>query len=199
MMLTLKETKMSRLFKLTTVGEWGSIAPSNGEYLGELLARLAAEEMERCVAAPEEKVMYWGDRVAQLFHLAADAYEAGAAVTIGHNRTAMYEQAAERHRRMGDTLTSQALLFRKKAESEALLKHFDAGYAGEPVNQRSFERREAFALGQYYKTLGYDRPKELTYEYIDRVGHLKADGRLFLTEYPSGKIPEAIIKEVTPA
>lgn len=103
-----------RLFKLEVVGGYNSITPGSGEDLGSLLARLAAEEMEKCVANPNAKVAYWGDKVAQLFHLAADAYEAGASVTIGHNRTDRYLSAANNHRQMANTLTEQAKIFRDK-------------------------------------------------------------------------------------
>jgi hypothetical protein len=182
---------MSRLFKLETVGGHGSIAPSTGEELGEILATFAATEMEKFVANPNAKVAHWGDRVAQLFHLAADAYEAGAAVTIGHNRSDRYLMAAKRHRSMGDELTNQAKLFRDNEKSASLMIAFQHGYEGLNIDRYSFESRKAFQLGNYYAVQGFEIPECIKHEWVQ--GHdggdlFIIDDHKYKVDYPSGKV-----------
>lgn len=188
---------MSRLFKLETVGGYGSICPSSGEELGETLARLASQEMERCVANPGAEVMYWGGRVAQLFYLAADAYEAGAAVTIGHNRSDWYLTAASRHRKMGDELTAQAKLHRDRAASDRLIRAFLTGYQGGDGKRYAFDMREAYLIGQMYAKNGFDVPTRMQYEYIDGIGQMVVNGeQRYRVDYPEGKVVNAIIVTV---
>lgn len=180
---------MSRLFKLVVVGEYGSIAPTNGETLGELLARLASAEMEKFISNPEAKVEYWADQVAELFHLAADAYEAGAAVTIGHNRSDRYLQAASRHRKMADELTAQAKLRRDATMSGRLMVAFQDGYEGLKGDRYAFESRKAFQLGEYYAEAQLEMPETIKYLYEHGQGEkFNIDGHVYTVEYPEGKV-----------
>lgn len=79
-----------RLFKLETP-DFNKIVPDSGEQLGANLAKLGKEILDR---APLDS--YWRRQAATLFYLAADAYQAGADASFGHNRTARYEEQAKR-------------------------------------------------------------------------------------------------------
>jgi len=186
---------MSRLFKLSTAGEYGSIAPSTGEELGQLLAKLGHEVVNDHAANPNAKVAYWGDTVAQLFYMAADAYEAGAAVTIGHNRSDQYLQAANQHRKMADELCNQARIQRDAERSASLMIAFQDGYEGLKGDRYAFESRKAFQLGQYYAEAELEMPETIKYEWVqgrDGGDRFNIDGHRYTVEYPEGKtnLPE---------
>jgi len=196
----LKENEMSQAFKLTRNRE---ISPGCGEDLGQTLARLAAMEMERHIANPNAKVAHWGDGVAQLFHFAADAYEAGASVTIGHNRSDRYIAAAKQHRSMADELINQAKIFRDEVRSARLLAAFDDGYAGRDISRHHFEAREAAIVGKLFAESNEPMPKRINKIYSPRplgkdssLDHLLVDDMKFVVIYPDGKIKDGFAKPI---
>jgi hypothetical protein len=84
-------------FKLETTEQ---IAPVSGEQLGGDL-RAAGDALLNRMSAPSED---GARRVAVLWNLAADAFVAGAAASIGHNRARRYEEAARELRQNADSL-----------------------------------------------------------------------------------------------
>ena len=81
------------------------LTPTAGEELGDLLANAANELLTRRRATSNDGKVndYTLRQVAQLRHLAAQAFDAGAGVTIGHNRADRYMSAAQRLRSQAGT------------------------------------------------------------------------------------------------
>lgn len=75
---------MTRTFTLRRSAE--RVTPSACESLGDMLECQAA-----VTASPS---FFDGATAATLYHLAADAFEAGAAASLGHNRAARYQSQA---------------------------------------------------------------------------------------------------------
>lgn len=71
-----------------------AIVPSQGEDFGSLLAVAAEAQQARLEASHPDGVVHWGEDVAQIYELAAQAFEHGANASIGHNRTARYRGQA---------------------------------------------------------------------------------------------------------
>jgi hypothetical protein len=81
---------------------YSTIVPSEGEDWGNYFrqqARSFVEKIER-----GESRSHWSRFAVQLFEFAADAFEAGAGASIGHNRTARYMDAARGCRNMAEEL-----------------------------------------------------------------------------------------------
>lgn len=84
-----------------------SITPSCGEELGDLLAKSADAELEK-IEQSEYDHSYGIINAAQLLYLAADAYRAGAAASIGHSRSMRYYAAADNAIYQADKLYEKA-------------------------------------------------------------------------------------------
>ena len=84
----------------TLTNDRSRLTPTAGEELGDLLANAANDLLTRRRATSADGTVndYTLRQVAQLRHLAAQAFDAGASVTIGHNRADRYMAAAERLR-----------------------------------------------------------------------------------------------------
>ena len=94
-----------RYFTLKTVDR---IAPSTGEDLGDLLVKSANAQLE-LIEKSEYKNNCCLSRVAQILYLAADAYNAGAAASIGHSRSMRYEAAANKATQQADALYAEEM------------------------------------------------------------------------------------------
>ena len=77
---------------------FNSIVPSEGEDWGLFFQAQADKLVEEHQADSKQFHNYWAPKIAQLYSLAADAWDLGALASIGHNRTARYEEAARRCR-----------------------------------------------------------------------------------------------------
>ena len=72
-----------------------NITPPQGEDLGSDLAKRGEALLVRgAEIGHRSSGAYYRARAATLFLLAAEAYEAGAAASIGHNRASRYRDAA---------------------------------------------------------------------------------------------------------
>lgn len=188
-------------FELKQVTE---IAPGCGEDLGSALARFAESEEQRCRALPNGKVSYWGSVVEQTLYLAAEAFEAGASASIGHNRAARYEERARALRSGASALAAEMKRERDDEMSASMLAAFDDGYAGRDIERHSFEKREAALLGQLFAKEGRETPKRLLKVYAQRPltrdserDHLLDDlGQKFVVDYPGGIIADAIVTQI---
>lgn len=193
---------MTQAFALKRIRE---ISPSCGEDLGGTLARLANAEMERVAAIETASVVHWGPTVAQLFYLAAEAYEAGAAASIGHNRTDRYLQAARTHRASAEQLEAAAKAERDAHDRRRLTDAFLAGYADcaveRPPSRYAFDNREAWQLGQHFGQRGIPIPtdgviKVYTPRPLGRDSerdHFVAGDCKYVVDYPTGKTSEVVI------
>jgi len=81
--------------------------PATGEDNGAALAK-AGELLLADYRSRNAVEAYYGPLVAQIFMLAADAYEKGAAVSIGHNRSDRYHARAKELRREAEALCVEA-------------------------------------------------------------------------------------------
>lgn len=102
-----------RPFALVRDAQCVRTVPDDGESIGEAL-KLAAEhrEAELLEAAKkrgETELNSWAKRLlGQLYHLAADAYDNGAMVSIGHSRTDRYQAQSDRLRKKAMSLLEDA-------------------------------------------------------------------------------------------
>lgn len=183
---------MSQAFELKRIRE---ITPSFGEDLGGTLARLAVAEAERFAANPNAKVMYWGGTVAQLFYLAAEAYEAGAAASIGHNRTDRYLSAARTHRAAAEQLETAAKAQRDEIEDASMMTAFLAGYADcgmdRAPSRYAFNSRDAWLLGKHFGNSDKPMPDRVHGFYTNGRYYIAVDEVTFEIVYPEGKTDKA--------
>lgn len=70
------------------------IVPACGEDLGRFLKDAADLSVAKWEAKPESPREFWAPKIAEIYMLAADAYEAGASASIGHSRTDRYMEQA---------------------------------------------------------------------------------------------------------
>lgn len=94
-----------RYFTLKTVDR---ITPSTGEDVGDLLVKSANTKLEQ-IEKSEYKNNYCLSTVAQILYLAADAYNAGAAASLGHSRSMRYECAAKKATQQADALYAEEM------------------------------------------------------------------------------------------
>ena len=94
-----------RYFTLKTVDR---ITPSTGEDVGDLLVKSANAKLEQ-IEKSEYKNNYCLSTVAQILYLAADAYNAGAAASLGHSRSMRYECAAKKATQQADALYAEEI------------------------------------------------------------------------------------------
>lgn len=181
-----------KYFELKTTDR---IAPGQGEDLGCMLGTMAQEREDAMRAGPGS-VEYWASTVATLYHLAADAFRAGSAASIGHNRSARYDERARELRAKGDALFAEGRKAHEDRENEALQKGFAAGYAGESSDPFSFDRREAYFVGRHFAQQKLPVPSYLRSVYGDRKHHIEADGKGFRVDYPNGRIDPATVTVV---
>lgn len=83
------------------------ITPTTGEDVGDLLVNSALAQLER-LEKLEHDTSYAVLTAVQLLYIAADAYKAGAAVSLGHSRAARYHQAARQAKQQADDLYAKA-------------------------------------------------------------------------------------------
>lgn len=93
---------MTQFFKLDRINP---IVPNTGEEVGEMLRKAAADKVT--VMSPTAPA-WFVENVCQLFYLAADAFDAGASASIGHNRAERYEARARACRAEADRLIAEA-------------------------------------------------------------------------------------------
>lgn len=179
-------------FELKRVTE---IVPNCGEELGGTLLRLAAAEEARYRAIETASVAHWAGTVAQLLYLGADAFCAGAAASIGHNRSARYEARAAEARRHAEALEAEAKRVRDDHESKKLVAAFMVGYEGGDIKRYAFDDREAAQLGQYFKANELGVPARINKLYRPRPLNrdserdcLVVDGDKWLVDYPTGNV-----------
>lgn len=82
---------MNVYFQLEKIGR---IVPACGEDLGRFLKEAADLSVAKWSAMPNSPREFWAPKVAQIYMLAADAYEAGASASIGHSRSDRYMEQA---------------------------------------------------------------------------------------------------------
>ena len=191
---------MTQTFELRRMRD---IAPSCGEDLGAALARFAAAEEERFRSNPDGKGMHWAGTVAQVLYLAAEAFEAGAAASIGHSRADRYEERARALRAGATALEAEAAARHNEVESARLIAAFDDGYAGRDIKRHSFEAREAALVGQRFAKEGRGMPRRINKVYAPRPlgrdserDYLAVDGERFIVDYPGGSIADAIVTKL---
>lgn len=179
---------MTQAFSLKRERE---IAPASGEDLGAALDQFAQTQINNPYV--REQVLY----------LAADAYEQAASVSIGHNRSARYEERAKALRGIAERVAAAAKQDRDDKESNRLLQCFEEGYAGRDISRLSFERREAALVGQFYATNRLEMPKRINKVYQPRPlgrdsdrDYLLVDNSKFVVDYPDGKISNAIVTKI---
>ena len=179
------------------------ITPSCGEELGGTLARLATAEEDRFRAIETASVAHWGSTVAQILYLAAEAFEAGAAASIGHKRSDRYMAAAAGHRIKAEGLEAEARAVRDAHESKRLLKAFLSGYEGRTGSGYAFDSREAYLVGKLFAQSNEPIPQRINKVYTPRPlgkdsppDHLLVDGIKFIVIYPEGKTDEAFAKPI---
>lgn len=180
-------------FELKRIAE---ICPDTGESLGGALARFATSEEERFRANPNPKVSYWAHTVAQVLYLAAEAFEQASSASIGHNRSARYDEAANGYRRRAEALEAQAEQERSDDEAEALMKCFRQGYAGEDIKRLSFDRREAALIGSWFYLNKLPIPNRINGVRPYKTGHFLVNNQTFRVAYPEGKVTGATVELV---
>lgn len=167
--------------------------PDHGESLGAALAKAAYDREDVCRVA-SGNTHHWYNVVAEMLHLAADAYEAGAAVSLGHNRAGRYEAAAREHRAHAAALMEEGRALHEARENEVLQAAFAAGYDDtnhSDMGRFSFDRRDAYLLGVHYGQRQMPVPALLRSVYNNGDHWLEADGKRFRVNYPGGKIDAA--------
>jgi predicted secreted protein len=174
--------------------------PDHGESLGAALAKAAQDREDACRAA-SPNVDYWCNVVAELLHLAADAYEAGAAASIGHNRAGRYEAAARGHRAHAVELLEEGKRLHDDKESARLLAAFTEGYEGRDIGRYSFDDREAAFIGQKFAREGRAMPSRINKVYEPRPltrtsarDYLLVDAERFVVHYPDGRVDAATVQ-----
>lgn len=163
------------------------IAPSQGEDLGNVLAGCADNVSGKSPLT-----------AAQMLYLAADAFDAGASASIGHNRSDRYEERARELRARADNLCAEVRKARDDNESAALLAAFDDGFAGRDIHHHSFDNREAALVGQLFAKAGRAMPQRINKVTPRAFGHserdhLLVDGAKFVVDYPDGKVALATV------
>lgn len=96
---------MRKLFKLKTPE--GGVSPSTGEDAGRTL-KMAADLFCESKELAGVNMSAYGVHAAQLYSLAADAYETGAAFSLGHNRSERYHAQARLCRAQVERMTEAA-------------------------------------------------------------------------------------------
>lgn len=186
---------MTQTFKLTRAGEYGSVTPGCGEDLGAMLAGAASLREGDARCNPEAKVMYWGNTVAQVYFLAADAYEQGASASIGHNRSDRYETRARELRAKAESILTEAKEQRDATEAASMKAAFLAGREGGDASRYSFDSRAAFIVGEHFAALGLEMPAQVRAIRGDGDAstYIEADGCRYAVNYPGGRIPDATV------
>jgi len=186
---------MTNKFKLSPTS---SITPSRGEDLGTALARFAAAEEERFRSNPGASVTYWGETVADVMFVAADAFDAGASASIGHNRADRYQERAGELRRKAEALLVEAREQREAREGELNRAAFESGFNGGDASSYAFDRRAAFLVGAHFAREGRPLPTIVRVENGDAEAsnYVEVDGTRFAVRYPGGKIVEATVEAV---
>lgn len=190
-----------RYFELNTTT---SISPGTGEDLGNALANAATAREQQLRDGPgAANVDHWSATIAQMLYLGADAFEAGASASIGHNRSDRYQQRAKELRTKADDLYAEGRKVHADKESATLVAAFDDGYAGRDISGHSFERREAALVGQLFAKEARGMPQRINKVYAPRPlgrdsdrDHLLVDGLKFVVDYPGGKVAEATVTEL---
>ena len=90
-----------------TLNTTQSITPSTGEDVGNLLANSALARIAE-IDGWETNGKYARINAAQLLFLAADAYDNGAAVSLGHGRSQRYTNIARSLRRQAEDIVTAA-------------------------------------------------------------------------------------------
>lgn len=185
---------MTQLFKLAPATERKNLTPGSGEDLGGALAEFAAAREATRRDNPKALVMHWGSDVAQLYFLAAEAFEQGAAVSIGHNRSDRYEARARELRGKAAALVTEAREQREAAEAASMKAAFLVGYEGGDITRYSFNGREAFLVGRHFAAAGLPVPELVRYirEEEGRT-FIEAGGCRYSVDYPGGKISAATV------
>ena len=193
---------MTQVFGLKRISE---IVPHSGEDLGQALATAALDREALCRAGPGS-IEYWAYPVAQMLYLAAEAYEAGAAVCGGHNRADRYHAAAKGYRTKAAELEAQAKAQHDEREGAALMAAFTDGFdhPDAPAAARhSFDRMEAYLIGKLFAREGKTKPQSILKIYSPRPlgrdserDHLLVDGVKFIVDYPAGKVADAIVTQL---
>lgn len=180
------------------------IVPNQGEELGDAL-RKAANALEKSSREGPGSVEYWASRTAQLYHLAADAFLAGASASMGHNRADRYQEAARELRAKATSLYEEGRAAHDARENEAFQRAFADGYSDKDranMLKHSFDRTEAYLIGEHYARQSLPAPAFIrsVYERDDKdrfLGHwMDADGKRFTVEYPNGKVKDAVLTEL---
>lgn len=185
---------MTQAFELKRVR---NISPSGGEELGAALAACAEARESSFREKPNSLVSFWGDTVAQIYFLAAEAYEQGASVTLGHNRTDRYMTRARELRAAAERLISEADAEREKTESERMMAAFVDGYQGGDASRYSFDSREAFLVGKHFADAAMPIPESVRVLRDKRGKHwIEADGCRYSVDYPGGRVDAATVSLV---
>lgn len=180
------------------------IVPNQGEELGDAL-RAAAKDLEKRMREGPGSVEYWATRTSALYHLAADAFIAGAAASIGHNRSDRYHEAARELRAKATSLYEEGRAAHDARENEAFQQAFAAGYSDKDratMLKFSFDRAEAYLIGEHYARHQLPAPAFIRSVYErdenDRfLGHwMEADGKRFTVDYPNGKVRDGVLTEL---
>jgi hypothetical protein len=177
--------------------------PDHGESLGAALAKAAYDREDACRATSGNNVDYWCGTVAEMLHLAADAYEAGAAASIGHGRAYRYEQQARQHRAHADAIMAEGKQLRDDRDAKAMMVAFLDGYAGNDISRYSFDKREAAIIGQLFEREGRPLPRRILKVYQPRPlgresarDYVDVDGTKFVVDYPGGRIADATVEQL---
>jgi hypothetical protein len=136
---------MTQTFRLVRAGD-RSIAPAAGEDLGVALAEFADAKAAGFRANPKALIMHWGYNVAQIYYLAAEAFEQGASASMGHNRSDRYEQRARELRAKAEAIEVEAKEQRDGVEGERMKAAFVEGYEGGDASRYSFSSRVALVV-----------------------------------------------------
>ena len=181
-------------FRLTRARE---ICPATGEYLGQALARFAEAEKAR-LANPASAS--W---LPDILYLAAEAYEQGASVSIGHNRSACYEERAQQLRNEAAALEVEAKRQHDEALTARLMVACQHGYEGLDGKRYAFDEREAFLIGRHFADQGLEIPERILKVYTPRPlsrdserDHMVVDGVKFVVDYPNGRVDDAIVVQL---
>lgn len=189
---------MTQLFKLTRAGEHGSTTPTCGEDLGRSLASFAEASESTHRANPDARIMYWGSNIAQIYFLAAEAFEQGASASIGHNRSDRYEDRARELRAKAESIVTEAREQRDATEAERMKAAFVAGHEGGDASRFSFASRAAFIVGKYFAENGLPLPAHVRAIRGDESAstYIETDGCRYAVNYPGGKINNATVAAV---
>jgi hypothetical protein len=187
------EYQMAQTFKLVRAGEAGSVVPASGEDLGVALAEAAEAKERRHRENPQAQIMYWGNTVAQMYFLAAEAFEQGASASIGHNRSTRYTERAEELRALAASILGEAKGERDAVDGARMKAAFVAGYEGRDGSRYSFDARAAFLVGRHFAAQPLPMPT-----YVEALcgdtsasNYIEADGERYAVRYPGGNMNAA--------